>query len=73
MVANRFSGVRQAATLEGGDCYGDSGAPKFLPGNPNLVVATVVKGDAPCRATSWDWRLDIPSTREFLANYVTLP
>lgn len=61
------------ATGEGGDCYGDSGGPKFLDGNPNMVLATVTTGDYPCRSTTWDWRLDTPEARGFLGNYVTLP
>jgi hypothetical protein len=58
---------------EGGDCYGDSGGPKFLDGNPNMVVAAVVTGDRFCRATSWDYRLDTPSARGFLGRFVELP
>jgi secreted trypsin-like serine protease len=61
------------ATGQGGDCYGDSGGPKFLDGNPNMVLATVTTGDYPCRATTWDWRLDTPEARGFLGNYVSLP
>ena len=61
------------ATGEGGDCYGDSGGPKFLDNNPNKIYATVTTGDYPCRATTWDWRLDTPEARAFLAKYVTLP
>ena len=61
------------ATGEGGDCYGDSGGPKFLDGQPNMVVATVVTGDYPCRATSWNWRLDTPEARGFLGQFVALP
>ena len=61
------------ATDEGGDCYGDSGSPKFIDGNPNMVVATTITGDVPCRATSKDYRLDTPSARKFLKDYVWLP
>jgi hypothetical protein len=65
--------MNTSATGEGGDCYGDSGGPKFLDGNPNMVLATVTTGDYPCRATTWDWRLDTPEARSFLGNYVKLP
>ena len=65
--------MNTSATGEGGDCYGDSGGPKFIDGNPNRIYATVTTGDYPCRATTWDWRLDTPEARAFLANYVTLP
>jgi hypothetical protein len=61
------------ATGEGGDCYGDSGGPKFLDGNAEMILATVTTGDYPCRATTWDWRLDTPEARSFLAQYVALP
>jgi Trypsin len=61
------------ATGEGGDCYGDSGGPKFIDGNPNMVVATVVTGDVPCRATSKDYRLDTQAARAFLADFVNPP
>jgi hypothetical protein len=65
--------MNTAATGQGGDCYGDSGSPKFLDGNPNMIVATVTSGDVACRATTWDWRLDTPEARGFLGQYVTLP
>lgn len=61
------------STGEGGDCYGDSGGPKFLEGNTSMVVATVITGDWVCRATSKDYRLDTPSARAFLGKFVTLP
>ncbi len=61
------------ATDLGGDCYGDSGGPKFLDNDLTTIVATVTTGDFPCRATSWDYRLDTPSARNFLGRFVTLP
>lgn len=61
------------ATDLGGDCYGDSGGPKFLKGNPNVIVATVTTGDYPCRATSWDYRTDTESAQAFLGQFVALP
>jgi hypothetical protein len=65
--------MNAAATGYGGDCYGDSGGPKFLASDPTTVVATVVTGDAICRATSWDYRLDTDVARGFLSSFVTLP
>lgn len=63
-----------SATDLGGDCYGDSGGPKFLKGgDPNTILATVTTGDFPCRATSWDYRLDTPEARAFLGRFVNLP
>jgi hypothetical protein len=61
------------ATGEGGDCYGDSGGPKFIDGDALTIYATVTTGDYPCRATTWDWRLDTPEARGFLGQYLTLP
>jgi secreted trypsin-like serine protease len=60
------------ATGNGGTCYGDSGGPHFLAGT-NVVVALTVTGDAWCRATDVDYRLDTESARSFLGQFVTLP
>jgi len=60
------------STGDGGTCYGDSGGPNFL-GTSDVVAATTITGDAVCRATNVDYRLDTPSARSFLAHYVTLP
>jgi hypothetical protein len=65
--------MNTSATGQGGDCYGDSGGPKFLESDPTTVLAIVVTGDTPCRATTWDYRLDTPSARAFLGEYLTLP
>lgn len=62
-----------AATGEGGDCYADSGSPKFLEGYEETVVAVVNWGDIPCRALSVNSRLDTQRARSFLGGYVTLP
>lgn len=61
------------ATGLGGDCYGDSGGPKFLPGDPATIYAIVSTGDAVCRATSVNWRLDTPGARAYLGDFVSLP
>ena len=60
------------ATGNGGTCYGDSGGPNFL-GTTDIVAATTITGDAICRSTNVDYRLDTASARSFLAGYVTLP
>lgn len=62
-----------SATGEGGDCYGDSGGPKFIDGDATTIYATVTTGDANCRATTKDWRLDTPEARGFLGQYLKLP
>lgn len=64
------------ATGNGGTCYGDSGGPNFLGAGAtetNIVAATTITGDTPCRSTNVDYRLDTASARSFLAQFVTLP
>ena len=60
------------ATGNGGTCYGDSGGPNFL-GTTDIVAATTITGDAICRSTNVDYRLDTASARTFLAQYVAVP
>jgi secreted trypsin-like serine protease len=60
------------STGNGGTCYGDSGGPNFL-GTTAIVAATTITGDAVCRSTNVDYRLDTPSARSFLGQYVALP
>jgi secreted trypsin-like serine protease len=60
------------STGNGGTCYGDSGGPNFL-GTTNIVAATTITGDAVCRSTNVDYRLDTASARAFLGQYVALP
>src|SRR5665811_1819243 len=59
------------ATGNGGTCYGDSGGPNFL-GASGTVAAITITGDAICRSTNVDYRLDTASARSFLKQYVTL-
>jgi secreted trypsin-like serine protease len=56
----------------GGTCYGDSGGPNFL-GATDIVAATTITGDAVCRSTNVDYRLDSAAARAFLSGFVTLP
>ena len=61
---------------DGGTCYGDSGGPNFLGADSdetNIVAATTITGDAFCRSTNVDARLDTASARSFLGQFVTLP
>jgi hypothetical protein len=60
------------STGNGGTCYGDSGGPNFL-GTSNVLAATTITGDANCRSTNVDYRLDTASARAFLGQYVALP
>ena len=61
------------ATGQGGVCYGDSGSPHFLDGAPGMAVATTSAGDRLCRARGDTYRLDTPSARAFLGQFVALP
>ena len=64
------------ATGNGGTCYGDSGGPNFLgagASETNILAATTITGDTACRSTNVDFRLDTPSARAFLGQYVALP
>jgi len=59
--------------LDGGrSCTGDSGSPSFL-GDTNLVVAIGIGGDFACAAMNAALRLDTPSARAFLGQFVELP
>jgi trypsin len=61
---------------DGGTCYGDSGGPNFLgagSSETNIVAGTTITGDTPCRSTNVDYRLDTPSARSFLGQFVALP
>ncbi len=66
----RISG--NPSTGNGGTCYGDSGGPNFL-GTTNIVAAITITGDAICRSTNVDYRLDTESARAFLGQFVELP
>jgi hypothetical protein len=64
------------STGSGGTCYGDSGGPHFLgegATETNVVVGVTVTGDSVCRATDTTYRVDTPSAREFLGQFVALP
>jgi hypothetical protein len=60
------------ATDLGGLCFGDSGSPQFVPGT-TLIVSTTTGGDLNCRANNYNYRLDTPGAREFLAEFLNLP
>ena len=65
------------STGDSGACYGDSGGPHFLGAGAKetKIVASIsgLKGDIRCRAMNQTYRLDTPSARAFLGQYVTLP
>jgi hypothetical protein len=63
------------ATGQGGTCAYDSGSPHFLnTGSGDVLVAvTSEQGDRVCAANGFNYRLDTPSARAFLGQFVTLP
>ncbi|HKA98525.1 MAG TPA: trypsin-like serine protease [Streptosporangiaceae bacterium] len=63
------------ATGQGGNCFFDSGSPVFLKtGGVEVLVAVVsLKADQACVANGFNYRLDTPSARAFLSQFVTLP
>jgi hypothetical protein len=65
--------MNSQATGDGGICLGDSGGPKLLDGTPTMVLAVTSWVDAACRATNFNQRVDTPSARAFLGQFVSLP
>jgi hypothetical protein len=62
------------STGNGGTCFGDSGGPNFFNYNgTRLIAAITITGDSVCRSTNVTYRLDIQTSRNFLAPFVPLP
>jgi hypothetical protein len=58
----------------GGACYGDSGGPNFaIIDGERVLAGTTITGDVPCYATNVAYRIDAPTARAFLADFVDLP
>lgn len=72
-----FHNSQNQATGDAGACNGDSGGPNFFGAGDtetNIIAGITVTGDTICRATNDVYRLDIQSTRAFLASMgVPLP
>lgn len=67
---------QNSATGDGGTCSGDSGGPNFIGAGTNettIIAAVTSTGDTYCEATNVTQRVDIPSVRTFLGDYLTLP
>lgn len=59
------------ATDDSGTCYGDSGGPGFLVWNDQEILVGITSwGDAQCRATGFDYRVDIPETLSFIQDVI---
>ena len=54
----------------GGTCFGDSGGPRLL---DSTVLAVTFSGDAVCAGQATSYRVDTPSARTFLSQFVALP
>ena len=63
------------ATGEGGTCVGDSGSASYLNVRGTDVAVAIVSlgGGGVCVANDAKYRLDTPSARAFLGQFVTLP
>jgi hypothetical protein len=65
------------STGDSGACFVDSGGPNFLGAGPSEtnIIASIgaLRGDQQCRAMNATYRLDTPSARAFLGQFVTLP
>lgn len=74
-LSRRWLDLSLKADGDGSTCFGDSGGPNFLGGSEShLLIATSISGaDDACRGTNYDYRLDTPTARSFLDDYVTLP
>ncbi len=56
------------STGNGGTCFGDSGGPNFLTVDGQQILAAItITGDAVCRSTNVDYRLDTASAQAFFA------
>lgn len=67
---------QNAATGDGGTCYGDSGGPNFLGAGSSettIIAGTTITGDSQCVATNVIQRLDTTASRGFLGRFVVLP
>ena len=61
---------------DGGTCNGDSGGPNFIGAGDDetsIIAGITTTGDIYCKSTNVDTRLDTPTARDFLDDYVTLP
>ena len=64
---NQITLSKNPSTGDGGWCYGDSGGANYL-GDSNVAVSLSSLTDSVCRSLDKGYRLDIDSTRQFLAS-----
>lgn len=60
------------ATDDSGTCYGDSGGPAFWvePDGTEILVGVTSWGDAQCKSSGFDYRVDIPETLSFIDSVI---
>ena len=64
--------VRLGLHENGATCAGDSGSPSLV-GDSDVIGGITIGGPSGCKNVVWDMRVDTPSARAFLGQYVTLP
>jgi secreted trypsin-like serine protease len=69
-VTNSSATELRLAEHPGGVCFGDSGGPRLL---DSTILAVTSTGNKNCTGQSLNYRLDSPSARAFLSQFVTLP
>ena len=76
LTPNQLHLSQNAALDDGGTCDGDSGGPNFLgagDGETPVIAGMTSTGDTYCKATNVTYRLDTPTARQFLGQFLTLP
>ncbi len=71
-AADRDRTGAAAGDLSTGRRPGLDCGPNFL-GATDIVAATTITGDAVCRSTNVDYRMDTTAARAFLSQFVTVP
>jgi secreted trypsin-like serine protease len=69
-VTNAKPTELRLAEQPGGVCFGDSGGPRLL---GSTILAVTSTGNKNCTGQSLNYRLDSPSARLFLSQFVALP
>ncbi len=69
-VTNARPTELRLAEQPGGVCFGDSGGPRLL---GSTILAVTSTGNRNCTGQSLSYRLDTPSARAFLSQFVALP
>jgi hypothetical protein len=69
-VTNAKDTELRLAEHPGGVCFGDSGGPRLL---GSTILAVTSTGNKNCTGQSLNYRLDTPSARAFLSQFVAVP